>query len=245
MNTRRAVDSNELAIGDLLQIDIDRTKQVSTYVEMIHENTIWTADIMVDIWNYSWRRRAFDATFLRNGRCFSFMVEIQGRETVKNLAYTRMARISSVKEIQRRSSFRLLYDFDVYIKEYVEPILKSERDTKKVMEEIMKNDLFAPKTDLSTYHKCKGLDLSETGLGFVSDVEWKPGSELECLFVIDKHEYKFKAKVMRRFRRTEEERPNPEDPFVYKIGIMFDSDDEHLLKNIRKFVFKEQLARKE
>lgn len=212
----------ELKLGDLVQVIIDNQKIVSTHVEILQDNIIWVTDILPDIWNYQWRRQAFDVDFMRGEQCFSFLAEIEGRETISQVQYTRLVRLSRIQEIQRRASYRLQYAFDVYIKTIDGKGPNSEEE----------------------FVKCKGLDISETGLGLMSDHDWREGQHLECKFVVNYEEYVFLARVMRKFRRVKEDGWKPGDPYVYRVGVRFDSEDEAQLKNIRKFIFNEQVARK-
>lgn len=209
----------EPVIGDQLLIDISDDKTVTTHIELIENNMIWAADFLTDIWNYRWRRQAFDVSYTRGERCFSFLAEIEGRDTIDKLPVTRMVRISTIQEIQRRASFRLPYSFDIYMRKMW--------------------DKHGNEEEQRQYVQCKGMDISETGIGFTTeDNRWKSGDVVQCKFVINDKEYVFDAKVMRRIVWFKD------NVYIYRIGIKFHTEDEKQLKKIRRFVFSQQVARK-
>ncbi len=208
-----------MQVGDILQIDIADDKRITTHIEMVDGNTIWAADFFTDIWNYRWRRQAFDTVYLKGERCFLFLAEIEGRDTIDKLPVTRLSRISNIQEIQRRSSFRLPFAFDVYMRKMWD-----------------KNGEPAQSTE---YIKCRGMDISEMGIGFTTDDRnWKSGDVVQCKFVMEDEEYVFDAKVMRCIDWKKD------DVYIYRIGIRFNTEDERQLKKIRRFIFKQQVARK-
>jgi len=208
-------DQTGLSIGDRLQVTINDEKQVSTNVEMINGDNIWVSDFMADIWDIPWRRHAFDVSFVKKDMCYSFLVEIQGREKIENLMFTRMLKVSSIEEVQRRSSYRLMESYDIYIRE-----AGFDGD----------------------YVKCRGVDISEIGAGFNSRRNWNQGDEVECRFELGGVSYHFFAKVRRKIVWLNN------DTYEYRIGIRFETKNdkklEKSLKELRRFIFKRQIARK-
>ncbi len=170
---------------------------------------------MSEIWDVDWRRRALDVRFIRNDVCYSFLVELEGRDKIDNLPYTRMLQVSMIEEVQRRACYRLKYSFDIYVR----PAGSGER-----------------------FEKCRGFDLSEKGAGINTKKSWHKGDRLECKFKAGKTEYFFDATVMRRLVWMKDER------YEYKLGIQFeftdDIENKKQQKALRKFIFKEQVARK-
>ncbi|MDL2237830.1 PilZ domain-containing protein [Christensenellaceae bacterium OttesenSCG-928-K19] len=202
----------KLREGDTLQIEVSDTKQIKTHVEVIQDPRIWAADFLPDIWSENWRSKVFDVRFLRGGAVYSFLVEIEGRDKIEGIGLTRLLRVSEVEEVQRRASYRLQYSFNVYMR------------YKNIDED-----------EEEQFEKCKGFDISETGIGLTSQGTWKEGDEVICKFEINNQQFEFEATIMRRLIWSKE------DTYYYKLGIKFKADDEAQLKNIRRFIFKEQI----
>lgn len=164
----------KLNIGELLQIERPDGKQINTKVGLIKEESIWALDFLKEIiWVADWREQAFSIRIIRNDRCFAFLGYISGNTEIDGINMTHIVRISPIEEVQRRTSYRLQYLFDVFIR-------KEGSDEEE------------------EYIKCQGLDLSEGGLGLNAEIKWAVGTDVSCMFKIKNEEYQFCAKIVRR-----------------------------------------------
>jgi c-di-GMP-binding flagellar brake protein YcgR len=227
MATAFNIPGSEINIGNRILVHVADDKQVNTTVQIMEDNSIWTADILVELVGYQWRNRAFDVSYIKNTRMFSFLTEIEGHEKIKGVPYTKLNIISGVQEVQRRASYRLRYTFDVYLRN------RAPKYDHGAAQDSENADRFI---------KCKGLDISETGMGLTSAHNWNTGEQVECKFGIDGETYTFFATIMRKLLRVTEEKAADQDPYIYRLGVMFHEGDDRLLRKIRRFVLRRQVS---
>lgn len=207
----------DLRIGDVISIVVNDDKSIYTTIENISGDNIWVADIMIDIFMEPWRERAFDVRFVVRGQCYTFLVEVVGREKEGELYFTHLICVSKVTEIQRRESYRLPTTFPVYLR---------------------------PAYTKDPFLECRGMDISETGAGLIADVPWKVGEKLDCMFELEGEPFTFLAKVRRRVEDLNEETDE------VRLGIQFmdiegeeNTNMEHKMQKLRKYVFNQQIVR--
>jgi len=207
--------SAKIEIGDLVQIERPDGKVIQTKVENLQDNEIWTFDFLNEIiWVEDWKEQAFSVRIVKDGRCFAFLGYISGNETVDGHKMTKIVRLSPIEEVQRRTAYRLKYMFDVFMRE-VDENGETEED----------------------FIKCQGLDISETGLGLNASTKWAVGDHVECMFRIKGVEFHFVAKVVRRLDWV------MAGQYIYRIGLEFAEEDERQMREIRRFIFSQQVAR--
>ncbi len=213
-----------------MQIDVSETKQIKTHVEVLQDPYVWAADFMPDIWDENWRGKALDLFYIREGSVFSFLVEIEGRDKVEGIQLTRMLRVSEVEEVQRRASYRLQHAFDVYLKTKT----LGEGAEEEAPDEGGSADVFDDEQERLA-EKCKGVDISETGVGLTAQGEWQEGDEVTCEFEINGEVYALEATIVRRLLWEKEK------TFFYRLGIKFNEEDEAQSRSIRRFIYQQQI----
>ena len=227
MDTIYWVPGSELTAGDTLLVHVAEDMRVSAEVEIVRQNEVLTVDFLREIEAYNWQSRAFNVTYSKRDNSFTFLAEIDGREVIDRQIYTKLFCLAGSQEINRRANYRLPYNFDVFLKS-MNPERYLGRNDGKVHE--------------VGFVRCQGIDISESGVGLASNHDWNQNEDVECRFEIDGEEYTFLAKVVRKLRRTEVDSGN--DPYIYRLGIHFENENEKLLRKIRHFVFRQQIARK-
>lgn len=206
------VESVNIEIGDLVQVEKPDGKLIQTKVEYLQDNEIWTFDFLREIiWVEDWKEQAFSVRIVKDGRCFAFLGYISGNETVEGHKMTKIVRLSPMEEVQRRTAYRLKYMFDVFIRK-------------------------ATEDDGDEFVKCQGLDISETGLGLNASIKWSVGDDVECMFKIKGVEFRFVAKIVRRLDWV------MAGQYIYRIGLEFSEEDERQMREIRRFIFSQQVA---
>lgn len=204
----------DIRVGDLITLIINDDERTFSNVSDMRGDTIWVADIMRDIIKTPWHDRAFDIQYLHNGRCFTFLVEVEGKDQIDNLAYTRLRRVSPVKETQRRQSFRLPDMFSVFMR------LEDSDDV---------------------FTECQGVDISEKGAGIVAEGGWDVGDRVECKFELAGVKYQFLAKIRRCVRDLCE--GTHELLLGVEFMTALDGRMEQQMQKLRKYVFKQQIER--
>lgn len=207
----------DLRIGEVVGIVINDDRSVNTTIEDIQGNDIWVSDIMIDIFMEPWRERAFDVRVVRDGKCYTFLVEVVGREKQGNLFFTHMICVSNITQIQRRASYRLPDMFPIYLR----PAYTDE-----------------------PYWECRGMDISEKGAGLITTANWKVGEKLDCMFELAGEPYSFVAKVRRRVEDLNEETDEVRLGIEFMDVETGDNVNmEHKMQKLRKYVFKQQIER--
>lgn len=217
---------NKPIAGDLLTVSLaDQYPQA--YVEKLDGNVIWASDFLYDMQEAEWKNRAYNATYQRGADTFSILIEIEDRVTVKRRNYVLIRVMGKPQLLQRRASYRLPHHFDVQLRNRIPELYLGRNDCKIHVERFV---------------LCRGIDISESGIGVTSSHDWNPGDEVECRFTIGDETFTFYAKVVRKLLRVNE--GNTADPYIYRLGIMFEGEDDKVLRKIRRFIYSKQIALK-
>lgn len=207
----------DLRIGEVIGVVINDDRSVNTTIEDIQGADILVSDIMIDIFMEPWRERAFDIRVVRDGKCYTFLVEVVGREKQGNLYFTRLIAVSNITQIQRRASYRLPDMFPLYLR---------------------------PAYTEDPYVECRGMDISEKGAGLITTEKWKVGEKLDCMFELAGEPYSFVAKVRRRVEDLNEETEEVRLGIEFMDVETGDNVNmEHKMQKLRKYVFRQQIER--
>lgn len=225
MDTVYWTSENQLRCGDILYIHVANIR-LAIYVEQVEDDIIWTNDFLRELRSFEGQNGVFNITYEKNTRNFAFSVELQDQITIKHRNYVRLRVLAKPQELQRRESYRLSHSFDVLLRSFM---LSNDADFTHC-QAYLENGI-----------QCKGLDISEKGVGVSSCFDWEMGDEVECAFEIRDEPFAFEATIVRKLLRVNEERTS--DPYIYRLGIRFENEDDKMLKKIRQFIYKQQIAK--
>ncbi len=208
-----AEQKKELFVGDLLILESEIRETAKTHVEFIEGNVLWVQEIMSNIWKWEYKDRIYTRIIKKN-EVFSFYVQAIGNEVIDGFTYTKLIRLTSIEEDDRRESYRLKSLFDVFLRD--------------------------PVYEESDFKRYQGIDLSDTGLAFMGERTCKQDRDLECYMTLEGERFDILVRVVRIIPNLDTQNKQNR----YKMGARFVDMDKHMRKKVLKYIYFQQAKKR-
>lgn len=198
-----------LKVGGLLII-LTQAGKIETKVEKISGDSVWVLNISNELEKAGMTEKEFEAIYLIDTSVYSLKATVKYKEEfIDGISMTRIVLSEAPVKKERRESFRLRQSFDLYL---IDP------DEKKKQ-------------------KLYGIDISDTGLGFLSKEAYPCGEVFYFEFTLGSQECLLTGEIVRVI-------PPGSGETGFKIGVRFAALPEHTKKDIRKYIYMQQAAKR-
>jgi c-di-GMP-binding flagellar brake protein YcgR len=198
-----------LKVGGLLMI-LTQTGRIETKVEKISGNSVWVLNISNELEKAGMAGKKIEAIYLMDTSVYFLKAEVKYKEDfIDGISMTRIVLLEAPVKNERRESFRLRQSFDLYL---------TEPDGEKKQ-------------------KLYGVDISDTGLGFLSRGAYPCGEVFYFEFTLGDQQYLLTGEIVRVI-------PPDSGNVMFKVGVRFVALPEPMKKGIRKYIYMQQAAKR-
>ena len=202
-------DKEGLKAGGVLVIQT-RAGRIETKVEKVSDNSFWVLNISGELEKAGMADEAFEAVYIIESSIYLAEARVKRKEAFfGGLSLTQIVLTKEPVKSERRESYRLQQSFDLHIS----------------------------KPDGTGRCKMRGLDISDTGIGFISKERYQEGEIYSLEFSLGEKRYLLMGEIVRNIPRDDEES-------VFQVGIRFIGSEESIQKNIRRYIYMQQAAKR-
>ncbi len=196
--------------GRQVELFKDQLDSVFSYIEHVDDRVIYVSSIA----NLSNAEGYFDKILSGKvkirGAIYLFKCRIMGDAIIQGgLRCTKLLVTVPPVSVELRSSFRLESLFDLEVR--------------------------AVTTPESEWVPCRGIDISDTGIGFASEQKFTRGDTIQCRLLLLSEYYIVPARVVRVI-----EHMDSDQIWMYRIGCMFVDMERRISKRIRQHIYRLQ-----
>lgn len=208
--------------GGNLRILASGAEPLNALIERPGARFLWTKDISAEVARANMLGQILYAQYGDGSDNFVFKVRIIGNEELDGKSLTKLFIVSQPQANDQRQAFRFQQLFDV-------EILRTNTRKKHEDEEDEEEE----------WMKCQGIDLSDTGVGFVGRKSFHYGEMLQCRFDLNGEVYTTRVKVVRIFDQAMDAKHR-----MYRIGAQFVELNEHIQRRIRRYIYNQQVSKR-